>query len=901
MRISILLIVLLCLNHSYAAKPSLEEIKFFEQKIRPVLAERCFTCHSESKQMSGLRLDSRDALVKGGERGEAIQPGAPEESLLIRAISYENDDLKMPPNRPLSKEEKENFYQWIKMGAIWPNESLREKAAIEEKPTFTEEDRNWWAFQDLEKPGVPKVDDKRWSTNPIDAFVIRKLKENGISPSPPADKYTLIRRVTYDLTGLPPTAEEIERFVSDDSPDAYENLINRLLESPRYGEKWAQHWLDLVRYAESDGYKADHYRPNAWRYRDYVIESFNEDKPYNQFVLEQLAGDEIAPNDKEAMVATHFLRLGIYEFNQRDARTQWKAILNELTDVTGDVFLGTGISCARCHDHKFDPILQEDYYRIQAFYTPIALRNDIPLATAKEWNEYQNQLAIWKAKAKPILDEIESIEQPHYKKGEKAILNTFPEDVKEMIAKSPSERTPFEQQLVSLAEFQGIDKGEQAVDKIGGDEEKRLKELYKKLETYSEYKPKPLPKIKTVSDISPIAPPTTIPGDKTQREIQPGFLTLLNPEPAEIQRLPSTPNSTGRRTALARWITRPDNPLTIRAIVNRIWQYHFGQGIVPTPSEFGRLGEPPSHPELLDWLAVTFVEQGWSFKQMHRLILTSQAYKQSSKRYDPPAVAMKEDPKNQWLWRMNARRLQAEEIRDTMLAVTGKLDDRAGGPSVDPSKPRRSIYTKLFRNKKEPLLDAFDIPDGIFSTAQRNTTTTPLQSLLMINGDWVYERAETLATHLMRSYSSNTEIIRQTYQSIFGRYPSPAEMMDSTVFLEQHMREIEQKYSKQEEQFITAIETYFNRNSEAKTREEVIAFLESKLGELADVKIPQLKKSTKIALAGGEGGPHPSRNQEDPHQQSTTAMNHSSDFVRVETVIDFCHILLNSNAFLYIE
>lgn len=894
------LLIVVAVMPVHADEPSLDDIQLFEHHIRPVLSSRCYSCHGPSSTMSGLRLDSLEAMIKGGSRGPAIQPGDPDGSTLIRAISYRHEELQMPPNRPLEETQREKFIEWVRRGAIWPQAESTSNTS-ESGHYFTDEDRQWWAFQPLMKPEVPAVDHPEWSKHPIDAFIFRKLQMEGLTPAPPADKRTLVRRVYYDLIGLPPSAEEIEAFLADRSITAYEALVDRLLASPQYGERWARHWLDLVRYAESDGYKADSYRPDVWRYRDYVIDSFNRDKPYPQFVMEQLAGDEIAPNHPESMVAAHFLRLGIYEYNQRDARTQWSAILNELTDVTGDVFLGMGVSCARCHDHKFDPILQKDYYRLQAFFSPIALRNDIPLATAEEWTEYQNKLSAWKEQTKAIRDEIDAIEKPRYNKGAKAILETFPEDVKEMIAKPPFLRTPFERQLVALAEFQAIEKGNDAVSKISGEDRERLQELYRQLDRYESLKPAPLATVQTVTDISPIAPVTVIPGDEQQTAIEPGFLTILDPEPAEIERLPSAPNSTGRRTALARWITRPDNPLTVRVIVNRIWQYHMGRGIVSTASEFGRLGQPPSHPDVLDWLAVTFVENGWSFKTLHRLIVTSQTYRQTSRVLRPPDIATRNDPTNQWLWRMNARRLQAEEIRDTLLAVSNELDAARGGPSVDPSEPRRTIYTKVLRNSKDPLLELFDAPDGLTSTALRNATTTPIQSLLMLNGAWVYQRAKTVVDRLPMTDLDDPELIRRMYQKVLGRYPTPAELTDALVFVRQHEQEIERKYEIEKDRLIAAVQTLYRRSAPSSEREQAARYIEDQLKVITAAEVHDYSEKNKTVLAGGEGGPHAKHANGENSGNGSRLSDRSRDTVRYEAMVDLCHILVNSSEFLYVE
>ncbi|MEA2632555.1 MAG: hypothetical protein QOE66_2774, partial [Chloroflexota bacterium] len=735
-----------------AAEPAPEALKFFETNVRPILAESCFKCHGPTKQKGGLRLDSREALLRGGETGPVVVPGSRDESLLIEAIHY--DGLEMPPGGKLDDAKIAVLTRWVEMGAPWPeaDRSQPGAAASPSKPRISDDDRKFWSFQPVRRPDLPPVGDDGWVENPIDRFILARLSAEELTPAPEADRATLIRRAAFDLTGLPPTPEEVEAFVADDAPRAYERLIERLLASPRYGERWARHWLDLARYAESDGYRADAYRPETWRYRDYVIRAFNDDKPYDRFVAEQIAGDELAPGDPSMMVATSFLRLGTYEHNQRDVPEQRRTILNDITDVTGDIFLGLGVGCARCHDHKFDPILQADYYRLQAFFTPLLPRDDLALCTPEQWRVYQEKQAVWEARTAEIRAAIEALERPYQEKAAQGAIDKFPKETQAILAKPESERTPFEQQIYQLAYRQVLD--EQEKPKLNDADKAREKSLLKQLAELDHLKPEPLPRAFTVTDVGPSAPPTRIPGDRSERTIEPGFLTLLDPGPAKVARGPMMANSTGRRTALARWLTRPDNPLTPRVLVNRLWQYHFGRGLVGTPSDFGRLGERPSHPELLDWLASEFVARGWSLKTMHRLIMTSGTYRQSALR-PAPAIARVKDPENRLLWRMNTRRLEIEPIRDAMLSASGELDVVMGGPSVATTEPRRAIYTKVMRNTHDPLIDAFDAPDGSNTTPTRNVTITPTQSLMLINGGWTLDRARAFAGRLERLEGSD--------------------------------------------------------------------------------------------------------------------------------------------------
>jgi mono/diheme cytochrome c family protein len=768
-------------SHAPAAEPTAAQAKFFETNIRPLLVKNCVGCHGPKKHKSGLRLDSRAAMLKGGESGAAIVAGKPGESLLVEAIEYES--FEMPPKGQLPERSIELIKRWIAMGAPWPQDADVRPAGV----SFTEHEKNYWAFRPLTKPQPPEVDDARFAQTAVDRFIARKLREARLKPAAAADKLTLLRRATFDLHGLPPTQEQIATFLEDDSPDAFAKMVDRLLDSPRYGERWARHWLDLVRYAESDGYKADFYRPLIWRYRDYVIESLNEDKPYNRFVMEQLAGDEIAPDDPAALTATGFLRHYIYEYNQRDAETQWTTILNDLTDTTGEVFLGLGIGCARCHDHKFDPILQKDYYRLQAFLAPIKPREDVPLATPEQIAEYDKRYALWEEKTAAIRAEIDkqlggtltSIRERH--------TDTFPPNVQVMMRKDPGERTPYETQIAELALRQCTEKQLDHLKKVKASKDKkykRLHELYDKLAEFDDLKPKPLPLGMVATDVGREAPTTHIPDDPEKTPIAPGFLSVFDPSDVDPPAPEAAPDSTGRRTALARWITDPANPLTNRVIVNRVWQNHFGRGIVSTASDFGSLGSQPSHPELLDWLVEEFVSHGWSLKHLHRALMNTETYRMSA--FHPELErAMLVDPENRLRWHWEIRRLDAEQIRDAALATSGELEYVAGGPSVDAPQPRRSVYTKYKRNTHDPLLAAFDLPDGITSAPKRNVTTTPTQALLMINGSWALARARHMAERLSREkYATNRELARAAYRLAYSAEPGDAVLADLVEFLE---------------------------------------------------------------------------------------------------------------------
>jgi hypothetical protein len=771
-----------------AQQPTPAQLRFFETKVRPILTAQCFKCHGPQKQKGGLRLDSRTAVLEGGDSGPAVVPGKPEKSLLVEAINH--IDLKMPKGGKLKDAEIAALTDWVRMGAPWPAETARNTRATSR---ITGEDRSHWSFRAVRSPRLPDVVDDGWSNNPIDRLILQKLRAEGLTPANAAGRVTLIRRVSFDLIGRPPTPPEIDTFLADKSPDAYEVLVERLLASPQYGERWARHWLDLARYADSDGYRIDDYRPNAWRYRDYIIHAFNADKPYDRLVQEQLAGDELFPDNPEALVATGYLRHWIYEYNNRDVRGQWHTILNDITDTTGDVFLGLGIQCARCHDHKFDPILQKDYYRLQAFFAPILPREDIAAATQKEIDQYRARLTKWEFRTADLRRQIEEIEAPHRKAATEDAISKFPDDIQAMIRKPVAERTPLEHQLAELAYRQVTYEHDRPDRWLKGAAKERVLALRKQLAAFDVEKPAPLPLALVVTDVGRQAPPVFIPrkGERADHAVEPGFLTIFEERPATIPSLDTIPHSTGRRAALARWLTRPDNPLTVRVIVNRVWQHHFGRGLAVNPSDFGRLGDPPSHAELLDWLATRFIRDGWSIKRLHRLIVTSATYRQSS-RHPRAAVYRVKDPDNRFLWRGSTRRLDAEQIRDALLAVTGELDRAAGGPAVKSNVPRRTIYSRVLRNTRDPLLEVFDLPYFISSVPSRDTTTTPVQSLLLLNSATMLARAQAFARRLEREVPADEgSRIRHAYRLAFGRRPEPEETMAALLFLKEQRGRID--------------------------------------------------------------------------------------------------------------
>lgn len=763
-----------------AGQASPEALKLFEQKVRPVLLESCISCHGEEKQKGRLRLDTLEGALKGGETAPAVVPGKVDQSLLISAVNH-TDELAMPPKQDkLSDAVRAGLAEWVAAGAPWPEGVKLVAGKTSKKKVLTAEDKAFWSYQPIKNPPVPSVDDKNL-VNEIDRFVAEKLKTLNLVIAPEADRRTLIRRATQDLHGMPPTPEEIDAFLDDRASNAYEKLIDRLLASPRYGERYGRHWLDLVRYAESDGFKQDSYRPTAWHYRDYVVNSINADKPYDRFITEQLAGDELDPKNPDVFVGTAFLRLSCYEYNQRDVTKAWDAYLDDITDVCGDVFLGSSLGCAHCHDHKFDPILQADYFRFRAFFAGLHWIDDKPLVPVNQLAAYEKQLDVWLKKTADVREKINAIEANYRKNAAKGAIDAFAPEFRAIFDKPPADRSPWETQIFELAYRQVDEKYKDIDGKIKNDREKWAA-LKRELAAFDNDKPKPPHTTLLATDLGTKPAVTYLGNDRKREEIEPGFLSVLDPRPATIP-APKQPNSTGRRSVLAQWLTDRDNPLTARVIANRLWQYHFGRGLVATSSDFGHLGEKPSHPELLDWLATRFVADGWSFKKVNKLIMMSAAYRQSSSVVMSEQAKLK-DPENRLLWRFDTRRLDAQQIRDGMLAVSGELDDRSGGPSSDLSSRSRGIYTKVLRNTHDPLLEAYDEPDGFFSVCNRNVTTTATQALFLINGQWPLQRAEAFAARLqaMKPYDDEATVAN-AFKLAYGRTPSEKERVAALKFL----------------------------------------------------------------------------------------------------------------------
>jgi hypothetical protein len=768
-------------------RPSSSDL--FEMQVRPTLQIRCVKCHGDQKQEGNLRLDTRDHLLSGGDSGQAVVPGDASASTLVAAIRHES--FEMPPDGQLDPESIDAIARWIDQGAPWPehSEPIRERGKM-----LSDQDRAWWAFQPVRTPPVPPV---AWSDaaensggstiipNPIDAFVWQRLAARGMSPAPRAEKRTLIRRLYFDLLGLPPTPAEIDQFLADESPDAWTHVVDRLLEDPRYGEHWAQYWLDIVRYAESDGWNKDSFRDQIFRYRDYVVNAFNHDKPLPEFIREQLAGDQLPGDDPERLVATGFLRLGIYEYNQRDARGQWDDIMNEVTDVTADVFLGLGMACARCHDHKFDPILQRDYFRLRSFFEPMIWHDQAPAVTRDEHEAYERQLEVWRRETADIQQRIEELVAPYHERKWRSTVEKFPLEIQACFYKPESDRDSWEHQMAYLVSRQFVEESGGPLSGMSKEDKARYDALQEELAAHQVKCPQSLPIAMGVRDFHGRIAPTTVPDDRDRTPIEPGVIEVLRGSSADCLTLPdpsSFPASTGRRAALAAWLGDARNPLSARVYVNRIWQQHFGRGIVETANDFGTMGAQPTHPQLLDWLAAGFIEHGWSTKWLHKLILSSATWQQSA--VHPQCGRYEQlDPEETLIWRAAVRRLSAEQIRDAMLSVSGELHVGLGGPSVPREVPRRSLYLKRIRNSPDELLQLFDAAAGLKSVAQRSSTTTPTQALLLINGEYGLARARAFAMRLINRGGDPQQMLVHAFQLVWGRSPSDDELAQAIRFV----------------------------------------------------------------------------------------------------------------------
>ncbi|MEO8027476.1 MAG: DUF1549 and DUF1553 domain-containing protein [Bryobacteraceae bacterium] len=665
--------------------------------------------------------------------------------------------------------------------------------------------RNWWSFQKPVRADIPK-NPNAWVKTPVDAFLMDAMQAKGLFPSAPLEKEKLLRRVTLDLTGLPPTPEEADAFLRDRSPKAYEKLVDRLLGSVAYGERWALRWLDVVRYADTNGYEIDAERPHAWRYRDYVARSFNANKPYDRFLKEQIAGDELYPGDKDAFIATGFHRAGPIHLvaGNQDEEANRQEVLTEMAGAIGSTFLGMTVGCARCHNHKFDPILQADYYRLQAVFAATEGK-DIPIASSEETASYDAAKKDYDARIKPIHDEIKAIERPYLIRLEDEKRAKLEAKYVEVLKVPEKERTAEQKALAHEAHERIEPTWDEVLNLVPPVEKARRTALRKRLHEIELTEPLPPPTAYAVANMDK-APPIHIlkVGDVHMKlgVVEPGLLTVLTPPDAPF------PNSvSGRRTALANWLASADHPLTARVMVNRIWQLRMGTGLVATPNDFGVLGSRPTNKTLLDWLATEFVAQGWSVKAIDRMIVTSSVYKQSA---DIDAAKAKIDPDNKLYWRMNRRRLEGEAIRDGVLAVAGNINLKVGGPPVrvpiepevydlifsehepdnlwpllrDPHEyDRRSLYLLNKRTVRLPMLANFDQPDAMTSCPMRPTSTHALQALSMMNSDFMNDEAKRFSKRLESDCGKDASCqVQRAYKLTLARKPSAAEVSMAVDF-----------------------------------------------------------------------------------------------------------------------
>ncbi|HZS03551.1 MAG TPA: PSD1 and planctomycete cytochrome C domain-containing protein [Blastocatellia bacterium] len=797
-----------------------DEAQDISRQAYAILKKNCLACHGAART-SGLDLRTGEGVTMGGDNGPVIVPSDAEASKLFQLVTHERKPT-MPPGKKLADAEIETLRRWIEAGA--PTDGFEKTAAapsgdagkaelarLEDRP-ITPEERRYWAFQPPRRATPPRVAPADWNKNPIDTFLLSAMKAKGLKPSPRADRRTLVRRAYLDLLGLPPSPEEVAAFEKDTAPDAWERLLERLLASPHYGERWARHWLDLVRYADSGGFEFDVDRPDAWRYRDYVVKSFNDDKPYDQFVKEQLAGDEYAPDSQEAMIATGFLRLGPEGGGGGERGRQDS--LDDIITTTTLTFLGLTVGCARCHNHKFDPIPQKDYYRIQAvFYSTRPA--SYPLVGADVVAAHRAETQRIESMQRPLKKAKSDLEAPYLKALVEEAVSRLPEYMQIAWRTPPEKRTPGQrlnvQQIRKTLEDDALSQKlteKDIVARMTPEDRRRHEELVEQIKTLERQKPKPYPTARAIGEDGPRARPSYFlhrgSVDAKGSLVSPGVLSVACESEYQFPAPPANAKSSFRRRGFAEWLVAPDNPLTARVMVNRIWQHHFGEGIVRTPGNFGRMGEPPTHPELLDWLATEFVARGWSIKQMHRQMMTSQAYQMASN--DTPANAAI-DPENRFFWRMPRVRLEAEIIRDQILAVAGNLDRTLGGPCVypyidpklfqsstkrtwpgkpddDPSTWRRSLYVYSKRSIRYPLFEAFDQPNLINSCERRNRSTIAPQALLLMNNNFVIMESKFFAERLRKEAGDDARAqAERAFRLTLARAPTAFELTKAVEFI----------------------------------------------------------------------------------------------------------------------
>ena len=792
-----------------AAVPLFAAASDLAEQATSILTENCQMCHGAAIQQSGLDLRTREKILLGGERGAAVTGASLQGSWLWKLVTHEVKPF-MPPGGKLADEQIEVLRKWIMAGAPMPETAVTDEEAqrlealrkLEERP-ISEEERSWWAFVDLKRPSVPGGG----GSHPVDAFLDAKLSEKGLTRSKAAERRTLVRRVYLDLTGLPPSVDAVEAFVNDGAPDAWKRLVDTLLESPHYGERWGRHWLDLVHYADSGGYERDFDWPSMWRYRDYVVKAFNKDKPYDLFVREQIAGDEIAPDSPEANIATGYLRM-VLDNNIKDERTR----MDELDDnvaTTAQTFLAVTAQCARCHNHKFDPIPQKDYYRMQAvFFSTKEI--DYPLVSPDEVERHQALDKEISARQEPLKKRLAELEEPHREFLFQATLDTLPKYYRTAWETPAGERDKA--QRLNARQVEALYKQiavPDILERMDAKDAAQYDETQQEISDLESMRPEPYATARTITEDSRQPLPSYFlhrgdPGTKGSR-MDPGVLTVAARSEPAFPAPPESAATSWRRRHFAEWIASENNPLTARVMVNRIWQHHFGDGIVRTPSNFGKTGMQPSHPQLLDWLAAEFVDSGWSVKHMHRLMLGSEAYRMAS--LDIPENLQK-DSGNTYFWRQSRNRHEVEVIRDQIMAVAGTLDRKVGGPAVrpfidpalfqsstdrtwpgmaigDPESWRRSIYVFSKRSIRYPMFEAFDQPDMVSSCSRRTRSTVAPQALLLMNNAEVLLQAKHFAQRVVveAGHSARAQVDR-AFELALSRMPSESERTKAVAFLE---------------------------------------------------------------------------------------------------------------------
>ena len=810
-------------------------VEFFSHEVRPIMERTCWNCHSDQIQSSGLDLSTREGALLGGLRGPAIVPGNAADSLLFRQVAG-MEGPAMPLGIPLTEEEIEVFRTWINEGAEWdarPATTASGDGFTAFATVVPDSARQYWAFKLPEKQPLPDISS---FDHPIDRFLEQKRAEVEVIAAQKADRATLLRRAYLDLTGLPPSVEETQEFLADSGPDAWEQLIEKLLDSPQYGERWGRHWLDVARYADSDGYEQDVDRTNAWRYRDYVVNAFNNDKPYDQFIIEQLAGDELDDTTHETRIATGFLRAGPrVNFREKDNPERRWEYLDDVLETVGRGVLGMTIQCARCHDHKFDPILQKDYYSLTSAIFGY-VETDWPMLPDEQALEYLEKTQELDSRVAAVREQIREIEQPYLTELKvERIRNEFPQDILDAVLTPEQERTDGQQLLAAQVLTIGVARNR--VDAAMSELDKTRREvLRKRIQDMEAERPEEPAMIEIVTDgdyrYTPDragdnvlgcpecrikmdepgsflhqgseryeVPPANflLRGDPFSLgpEMEPAFLTVAtygNP-PTEVPR--ANGRTSGRRLALANWIASEDNPLTARVWVNRVWYHHFGRGVVASLDNFGMVGDRPTHPELLDWLAIEFMDNGWSTKDLHRLIMTSEAYQMASSFINEQNSLA--DLENHFMWRYRPQRLEAEAVRDVILATSGGIDLKVGGKPIFPHIPqeildtavlfgrwdnqvdgpevwRRSLYVYRRRTLSFPFFETFDLPDQNQTINTRNTSTVAPQALTLMNNPFVLSQAELFSDTIEEKVPYNVDQqVEMVYQTALTRPPTQEE------------------------------------------------------------------------------------------------------------------------------